>query len=62
MMKRKTVLFAGLSVLIILIGLPIILKQDWSKFSGGDKLRPASAEITIGYDRPEHRYHQSEKY
>ena len=47
-MNRKNLFFTALSVLIIVAGLHIIPNQNWSQFSGEKKLRPASAEITIG--------------
>jgi len=39
-MKRKILFFAGLSVLIILVGLPLSLKQNWSQFSNRNKSHP----------------------
>ena len=45
-MNRKKPLFIGLSVLTFLIGLPLILNQNWNRFSNKNKLHSASVEIT----------------
>ena len=46
-MNKKNLFFTGLSVLTVIVGLPLILNQNWNRSSGGDKLRPATKEIKI---------------
>jgi len=38
-MKRKVIFFTGFSLLVVLIGLPLALKQNWGQFSNGGKQR-----------------------
>jgi len=46
-MNKKVLLFASLSVLTVIIGLPLTLKQDWGQFSGKAESHAVSAESVL---------------
>jgi len=46
-MNRKVLFFIGLSLLTIVFGLPLTLKQNWIQFSGKATLQASSSAIVL---------------
>ena len=46
-MNRKVLFFIGLSVLTVVVGLPLTLKQNWRPFSGKATLQASSSAIAL---------------